>query len=316
MCASTATRADASRPIDVARPCYPIEKPGTDAIKLLVGGFGWIASVSSRGVKKASSVALNTAHIDWRSSVDHVEFLAKMKRILRPNTYIEIGIASGTTLFSDPIPNFVIGIDPNPAFESKVGSRLNAVHNSMIMRSTSDNAFAQLSSQRLLGDRKCDMAFVDGLHHCEVVLRDIANCARLSREHALIFVHDIFPGNEIEASRQPPNQPGSWMGDVYKVVPAIWQFLDWIPTVLVVDVPPSGMFILRTGGDIYNGIMKQIQNLEAAMASYDFASVMQEMRAKAISHSSRPLAAFIEESIGELPEGETAAQFLICSMMS
>ena len=211
---------------------------------------------------------------------------------------------------------FVIGIDPNPAFESKVGSRLNAVHNSMIMRSTSDNAFAQLSSQRLLGDRKCDMAFVDGLHHCEVVLRDIANCARLSREHALIFVHDIFPGNEIEASRQPPNQPGSWMGDVYKVVPAIWQFLDWIPTVLVVDVPPSGMFILRTGGDIYNGIMKQIQNLEAAMASYDFASVMQEMRAKAISHSSRPLAAFIEESIGELPEGETAAQFLICSMMS
>jgi hypothetical protein len=62
--------------------------------------------------------------------------------------------------------------------------------------------------------------------------------------------------------------------------------------------------------------MRQFENLEAAMETYDFAPIMEQMRAKAILHSSRELAGFIEASISELPEGETSTQFLIRSMMS
>jgi hypothetical protein len=245
--------------------------------------------------------------------MDYVQFLALMKRILRPHTYIEVGIGEGATFFSDPVPEFVIGIDPNLQFGATLASRTPNCRGMVIMRSSSDEAFAEFSSHNTLGDHKADMAFVDGLHHSDVVLRDIANCARVSRENALIFVHDVFPGNEAQASRQPI--AGAWMGDVYKVVPVIVRLLHWVPTLLIKDIAPSGMFILRATGDIYGSIFNRYQMLVAAMESCEFAGTIEEMNSKAVSRTSRAFGAFIEQSIGELPQGE-AAQALIRSLMA
>jgi hypothetical protein len=108
--------------------------------------------------------------------IDHVAFLALMKRIFRPRMYIEVGIWQGATLLSDPVPDFVVGIDPEPTL---TGDLMRRCRNLLIMRSKSDDAFAELFSGKFLGERQSDLAFVDGMRHCEVVLRDIANCARL-----------------------------------------------------------------------------------------------------------------------------------------
>jgi hypothetical protein len=228
--------------------------------------------------------------------MDHVEFLVMMKRIFRPETYIEIGVAAGVTLFSDPIPDFVIGIDPNPQWTAAIAERISACRGLLMMRSTSDEAFAALASQNILGQRRLDFAFVDGMHHCEVVLRDIANCARFSQHGALIFVHDVFPANEHQASRQIVE--GSWMGDVYKVVPLIWRFLGWVPTLLIKDILPSGMFILRVTGDLHNAIFSQYDALVAAMGGYVLAPTLEDMNGRCVSRTSPALAAFIEQSQG------------------
>src|SRR5205823_3201985 len=189
-----------------------------------------------------------------------------------------------------------------------------ACRNLLLLRSTSDDAFAVLAEHKLLGDRKSDIAFVDGLHHSDAVLRDIANCARFSREGALIFVHDVFPENEIQASRQ--EIPGTWMGDVYKVVPIIWRHLGWVETLLVNDIPPSGMFILRITGDIHDAIFSQYDVLVTAMERCEYAATLEEINAKAVSRTSRPFAEFIEHSIRALHPGESAAQTLLRSMMA
>jgi capsular polysaccharide biosynthesis protein len=227
--------------------------------------------------------------------MDYVGLLGLIKRLLQPATYIEVGMGGGATLLSDPIPEFVVGIDPQAHLEGPAVELAMRCRNLLILRATSDEAFAQMASEQTLGERKADLAFVDGLHHCEVVLRDIANCARFSREGALILVHDVFPGNEAEASRTLI--PGSWMGDVYKVVPIIWRHLSGVPTLLIREVPPSGMFAIRVTGEIYDTIFRNYDALVAAMEAQEFAPTMREMRERSVTATSGEFGAFVERAL-------------------
>jgi glycosyltransferase involved in cell wall biosynthesis/cytochrome c-type biogenesis protein CcmH/NrfG len=224
--------------------------------------------------------------------IDHGAFLAVMKRIFRPRTYIEVGIRQGATLLSEPVPEFVVGIDPEPAL---TGEAIRGCRNLLIMRSKSEDALAELFSGKFLGERQSDFTVLQGTHHCEVVLRDIANCARLSRDGALIFVHDVLPGEDLDVSREP--RPDRWVGDVYKVVPTIWRFLGWIPTLLVGDIPPSGMLILRVTGDIHSAIFNQHDAMVTAMESLELEPALDEMRAKAVSRASPAFADFIVQAL-------------------
>jgi len=224
--------------------------------------------------------------------IDHVAFLALMKRVFRPRTYIEVGIRKAATLLSDPVPEFVVGIDPDPELSA---DGIRGCRNLLIMRSKSDDAFGELFSGKFLGERRSDFAFLHGVHRCEVVLRDIANCARLSRDGALIFVHDVLPENQSQASREP--RPGRWMGDVYKIVPTIWRFLSWVPMLLVNDIPPSGMLLLRVTGDMHDAIFSQYDALVAAMESLELEPTLEEMHAKAVSRASPAIAGFIEQAL-------------------
>jgi tetratricopeptide (TPR) repeat protein len=228
----------------------------------------------------------------FTQDIDHVTFLALMKRIFRPQTYIEVGVWRGTTLLSDPVPEFVVGIDPAPDLSADVTRRC---RNLLIIKSKSDDAFAELAAGKYLGQRRSDLAFVDGMHHCEIVLRDIANCARLSRDGALIFVHDVLPGDDLDVSREP--RPDRWVGDVYKVVPALWRLCSWIPNLLVSDIPPSGMLILRVTGDIHDAIFSQYDAMVAAMEALELEPALKEMREKAVSRASPAFTDFIEQAL-------------------
>ena len=107
--------------------------------------------------------------------MNHIELLKALKTILRPHTYLEVGIAAGDTLFSRPLPEFIIAIDPEPSFTANSFSMMTAIRSFLLFKTTSDEAFERLQNEQLLGNRKLDMSFVDGLHHAEVALRDIAN---------------------------------------------------------------------------------------------------------------------------------------------
>jgi hypothetical protein len=244
-------------------------------------------------------------------SLDHVEFLGTIKKIVKPRTYLEIGVAAGDTLLSQPIPDYVVGIDPNPDFTGATLEKMRGAKSLLLMKATSDDAFEQLHSQELMGSRKADMVFVDGLHHAEVVLRDIANSAQIAREAAVICIHDVFPGSDREAARDPI--PEAWMGDVYKIVPFFWSHLPAVPSILVEDVPPSGMFILRNTADLRRQILDRYDRFLAEMEKFSFPATVDDMRTRAVSRTSPEFAQFLQQSVSE--PAEEFARVLIRALL-
>jgi predicted O-methyltransferase YrrM len=238
--------------------------------------------------------------------MDHIQFLASMKRMFRPRAYLEVGVAAGTTLFSEPIPEFVVGIDPNPQFGQ---DSLALPGTTMVMRMSSDDAFADLLSNQTLGERRIDMCFIDGLYHSEVVLRDIANCSRLCRDGALLFVRAVFPGNDAQAAREQCEL--AWMGDVYRVVPIFSRHLSSVPAILIDDVAPSGMFILRKEADLFDMIIRDYDKFTKDMDEFAFSSTIADMKSMAVSCSSPEFAAFLAETLRyQSPPEELTASLL------
>jgi hypothetical protein len=64
--------------------------------------------------------------------------------------------------------------------------------------------------------RKYDIIFIDGLHHCDQVIRDIDNSLQCLNEGGTIVVHDCNPTTE--EMQIVPRMQGEWTGDVWKAI--------------------------------------------------------------------------------------------------
>jgi hypothetical protein len=66
------------------------------------------------------------------------------------------------------------------------------------------------------------MAFLDGMHLCECLLRDFINVERHSRRNSVLILHDCLPVEwpmaERKHTRSPirPHHKHSWAGDVWR----------------------------------------------------------------------------------------------------
>lgn len=135
-------------------------------------------------------------------------FLAALHEVLRPKTYLEVGVQYGVSLALAHAAELAIGIDPNP-LTAPVG-------NQQIMTQTSDEWFGmQGVSTRL----SIDLAFIDGMHLAEYALRDFANIEQYCHPGSAIVFDDVLPRNQHEARRIEPGGlvVGNWTGDVWKV---------------------------------------------------------------------------------------------------
>ena len=74
---------------------------------------------------------------------------------------------------------------------------------------TSDDFFKQ-------NKEKFDIVFIDGLHLCEQVYKDIKNSLNCLNPNGVIVLHDILPISEIEQRRERIRIPGRWNGDCWK----------------------------------------------------------------------------------------------------
>jgi predicted O-methyltransferase YrrM len=63
---------------------------------------------------------------------------------------------------------------------------------------------------------KFDVIFIDGLHTYQQVRKDIINSMKCLNPGGWIAMHDMLPGNWIEA-HVPDISSGAWYGDVWKV---------------------------------------------------------------------------------------------------
>ncbi len=194
----------------------------------------------------------------------YYQVLARLHRTLRPATYLEIGIRDGRSLAFAHCD--AIGIDP--AFQIIPAAVANkpSCH---LFRMGSDAFFARHDPTAILG-APIDIAFLDGMHLFEFLLRDFLHVERYCRPNSVIVLHDCLPTDIGMARRErgAPTGPGglptrnatAWTGDVWRMLPALREHrpelrlaaLDAVPTglVLVTGLDPSSTVLRERYFDI------------------------------------------------------------------
>ncbi|MGB3148085.1 MAG: glycosyltransferase, partial [Paracoccaceae bacterium] len=92
---------------------------------------------------------------------------------------------------------------------------------------------------------KIDLAFLDGMHLFEYLLRDFINTERHMAPDGLVTLHDCVPFNRVMAERDWDRaKTRSWTGDVWKLVPILRAYRPDL-TVEVLDLAPTGLVTVR-----------------------------------------------------------------------
>ncbi len=68
---------------------------------------------------------------------------------------------------------------------------------------------------------KFDIVFIDGVHQCDQVLREIQNSIAALRSGGVVVIHDCLPPTD-EAARGRPVSGRAWCGDVFRAI--AWYF--------------------------------------------------------------------------------------------
>ena len=161
------------------------------------------------------------------------ELLARLHEVLKPRTYFEIGVDVGASLTLSRTRT--IAIDPAFAIMEPLSCDLTAI------RSTSDEYFRTSAPSEHFGDTSIDLAFIDGMHLSEFVLRDFMNIERYSSPGTVVVLDDVLPRNDLEAFRV--RRTGAWTGDVFRVYPVL---LEYRPDLILIpmNTAPTGTLLI------------------------------------------------------------------------
>jgi len=166
------------------------------------------------------------------------DVLRRLHELLRPRTYLEIGVETGATLGFAKAAERVIGIDPDA---SKLRREL-VPPNARVFHETSDDFFARQTRAQALGAHHVDLAFIDGMHWFEFALRDFINVEAWSTPASVAVLHDCLPLFPLTASRE--RRTKFWVGDVWKVVGILRRYRPEL-RVKIVATAPSGLCVVR-----------------------------------------------------------------------
>src|SRR5207253_931962 len=93
---------------------------------------------------------------------------------------------------------------------------------SLVLYQMASDAFFARNSPTVLFGAPIDMAFLDGLHRCEYLLRDFINTERHCRRNSVIALHDCLPVEGAITTRVEkydtsthPDRKTWWAGDVW-----------------------------------------------------------------------------------------------------
>lgn len=115
----------------------------------------------------------------------------------------------------------------------------------------SDQFFGDATAASLLHGAP-DIAFLDGMHQFEFLVRDFYNAEKLCSKNSLIIMHDCLPLNEEMAHRdiitsveigKNSKFPNYWTGDVWKIIPILKKYRPDL-RIEYVDSPPTGLVIV------------------------------------------------------------------------
>lgn len=190
---------------------------------------------------------------------------------LKPQRYFEIGVQHGATLAIARCAS--LGVDPAYAISSNVFGQKPACH---LYRQTSDEFFANNNVLRIMGG-PIDLAFLDGMHQYEFLLRDFINTERYCEQSSVIALHDCIPTDVHVARRDPAegtNEAVSahkdwWAGDVWKTLLILRKYRPDL-RIHCLDAPPTGL-ILVTRLDRHSQVLAE--SYDAAVREFETVSL-------------------------------------------
>jgi hypothetical protein len=195
--------------------------------------------------------------------------LKRLHSELRPKSYLEIGTRRGASLKLATCPS--IAVDPKFEFGSDVLDVLGEKPISALYRMTSDSFFANHDPTAILG-RPIDIAFLDGMHRCEFLLRDFANTERYCRVNSVIIMHDCIPVELSIAERDPggsriePHRINWWAGDVWRTLLILKNHRKDL-RITALDARPTGLVCITNLNPRSNQLMDNYADLLGEMLS-------------------------------------------------
>ncbi len=188
----------------------------------------------------------------------YIRFLATLHSQHIFDWYLEVGCRSGESFA--PVRSKTIAVDPFFRAASNIIGKKPALH---VFQATSDDFFASGFLAR--NDIRLSLAFLDGMHLFEFLLRDFMNAEAAMDPKGAILMHDCVPFGLKMTRRDLDNLPdGAWTGDVWKLIPILQQ---WRPdlTITVLDCQPTGLVCI-SGLDPENRVLRE--NYDRIVADY------------------------------------------------
>lgn len=164
----------------------------------------------------------------------YLPYLQQLHKTLKPKVYFEIGTESGASLSFAECTS--VAVDPQFQLQSDVSRNKPELHQ---YQGTSDDFFASRLLERL--GLTVDLAFLDGLHLFEFLLRDFINTEPHMAATGTVTLHDCVPFNHLIAGRDwDKTKTASWTGDVWKVITILREYRPDLQ-VEVLKLAPTGL---------------------------------------------------------------------------
>ena len=194
----------------------------------------------------------------YREHIQHIH------EWLKPRAYVEIGIEAGKCLALAMKPTCCVGIDPTP----KISVEFQA--STRIFPITSDDFFAKHKLIECLDNNPLDLAFIDGLHVFEQVLKDFINIEKCSHPNTVVLVHDCMPVNDLTASRIRKTM--FWSGDPWKIIPCL---IKHRPDLHIAVIPtyPTGLGIITRLDPKSTTLLDQFEKITKDFINVEYSSM-------------------------------------------
>jgi hypothetical protein len=194
----------------------------------------------------------------------YLEVLASIHRLLRPRTYVEIGVEHGAALRLALPETRAIGIDPQPQIEDPLPGHVR------LFRETSDDFFARHDLIAELGGERVELAFIDGMHHFEFALRDFLNLERHCAPGAAVLLHDCYPLDAVTSARERSTR--FWSGDVWRAALALRENRPDL-AIHTLAAPPTGLLVARNLDPRSALLRERYAQIVAAYRDRDYATL-------------------------------------------
>lgn len=226
----------------------------------------------------AGSPIMNADSQFGHEGTHYLTFLRRMIDTLAPKMYFEIGTHSGSSL--QMVSCDAVCVDPKFAISSNVILNRKNTH---FYQGSSDEFFEDQFLVKRLFPWGVDLAFLDGLHLFEALLKDFINTEKLTNPPSVILLHDCLPFNERMAAREriwggddePQEIRDYWTGDVWKLLVILNKYRPDL-TVSYLDCPPTGLVACSnldkfntTLSDRFSEIVDEFSSLELSDYGFD-----------------------------------------------